>query len=217
MGSINDYGRRRPQFRTGEGHGKILAKRLLRQCVAAALFLFLVGAGVGADNLLGDGARYVVAGVSSESEGWSWDQDTTEVLAEESLVPPEEAEEDTMPIFTAPASGVVVTDLAVAASGFPTEEGILIQGSAGQNVKAAADGSVTYVGESEDGYLIQVQHSGGFCSVYQGLTELSVSSGDEVLLGQVLGTTESGELTFSLLKDEVEVDPLEYLFQETTL
>ena len=53
--------------------------------------------------------------------------------------------------------------------------------------------------------------------MYQGLTELSVSSGDEVLLGQVLGTTESGELTFSLLKDEVEVDPLEYLFQETTL
>ena len=119
---------------------------------------------------------------------------------------------DTLPQFTAPASGVVVTDMAVSVSGFPTELGILIQGSEGQSVKAAAAGSVRYLGESEDGYIIELTHEGGFSSIYQGLSQVGVTAGQELRLGEVIGSTSDGEVLFTLLLNEEEVNPLEYLF-----
>lgn len=240
MGSINDYGRRpaRPTAREegswgGPPPGR-WKRRLLIQTGAAALLFLAVAAGINADNLLGRSARYIaVTGLSPES-GWLWngaDPDVAPVSAPPTEAPapevgaegpgdvvlpglplPETAEAP--PTFTAPASGVVVTDLAVEASGFSTELGILIQGSQGQSVKAAAEGSVRYLGESEDGFIVELEHSGGFTSVYQGLSQVNVSPGQDLRLGEVLGTTADGEVTFSLLRDGAEVNPLEYLFQQ---
>jgi len=213
MGSINDYGRRRLKRGTFVRKEGAFVRRLLWQCAAAAVFLFLVGAGVGADNLLGDSARFVVQEVSAEGDSWLWDGEITPVSSVEGEPQLPETDADAQPVFTAPASGVVVTDLAVEASGFGTEQGILIQGTEGQNVKASADGEVIYLEEGDDGFVAEIRHSGGFCSVYQGLSAVSVASGDRVTLGQVIGTTDSGEITFSLLKDDGEVNPLEYLFE----
>ena len=102
--------------------------------------------------------------------------------------------------------------MAVSVSGFPTELGILIQGSEGQSVKAAAAGSVRYLGESEDGYIIELTHDGGFSSIYQGLSQVGVTAGQELRLGEVIGSTSDGEVLFTLLLNEEEVNPLEYLF-----
>ena len=216
MGSLNDYGRR-PVVEKVKGGG--FKRRILIQTALAVAFFFLVAAFVSADNFLGEGARYVAGeGVDVESSWVSFDDGSAvEVSADPAQetegTPADTVEEETEPRFTAPASGIVVTDLAVAVSGFSTEQGILIQGSAGQNVKAAADGEVRYLGESEDGYMVELLHSGGFTSIYQGLSSIEVGTGDTVEIGSVIGATEDGEVTFSLYLDGEELNPLEYLFQ----
>ncbi|MDO4732548.1 MAG: M23 family metallopeptidase [Bacillota bacterium] len=229
MGSINDYGRRKQLRSGGTGWSSFLGegwkRRLLLQAGAALLLFLLVAAGIDADNLLGRSARYIaVSGISPESS-WLWsglDPNITPVSAsEEGPLQPQPGTlpeagtgegDGGVPQFTAPASGVVVTDLAVAVSGFPTELGILIQGSEGQSVKAAAEGSVRYLGESEDGYIIELCHAGGFSSIYQGLSQVGVTAGQELRLGEVIGATADGEVTFTLLLNDEEVNPLEYLF-----
>ena len=59
---------------------------------------------------------------------------------------------------------------------------------------------------------ILLTHSGGFVSVYQGLSEAKVNQGEQVESGDPIGTTADGELTFSLLLNGEEVNPLDYLF-----
>ena len=61
--------------------------------------------------------------------------------------------------------------------------------------------------------VMEITHSGGFTSVYQGLSDVDVSVGDQVNTGDLIGTTADGELTFSLLLNGTEVNPLEYLFE----
>lgn len=219
MGSLNDYGAGRRLRERGLSPKRGFPQRLLRQSGLALVLFLLVAAGVTADNLWGQGARYVAGEGLSPASSWiSFGKEAKETA--ESPVEPSPAmagesitASSETPRFTAPASGVVVTELDVPASGFATQQGILIQGSAGQTVKAAADAEVRYLGESEDGYLVQLAHSGGFTSVYQGLSQVDVSAGQTVGIGEPIGVTESGEVTFTLLKDDVEVSPLEYLFQ----
>ena len=122
------------------------------------------------------------------------------------------AGEDAVPQFTAPASGVVVTELAVASTGFASRQGILIRGSEGQNVRAAAQGTVLSLSGEGGAYMAELSHPGGYTSIYQGLSSMEVAVGDQVSLGQTIGLTATGELTFSLLQEGTELDPLEYLF-----
>lgn len=219
MGSLNDYGRRWTSAeRSKQGGGGFKRRILIQSAIAVALF-FLVAGFISADNFIGDGARYLAGeGIAVSS---SWVDFGEEPAAPVTADPGTQAtpgntftpDPNLQPQFTAPASGIVITDLAVAVSGFATQQGILIQGSAEQSVKAAADGEVQYLGESEDGYIVEILHNGGFRSIYQGLSELSVGTGDLLEIGAVIGQTSSGEVTFSLMKDNVEVNPLEYLFQ----
>jgi|GEM_PF-1860283 len=222
MGSLNDYGGGR-RFRERDlGKKRVFPQRLLRQSGLALVLFLLVAAGITADNLWGQGARYVAGDGLAPGNSWinfgGAETAGAPLDSVEPAVPVESnagsvADSAEEPRFTAPASGVVVTELDVPASGFATEQGILIQGSAGQTVKAAADAEVLYLGESEDGYIVELTHSGGFTSVYQGLSQVDVTAGQQLTIGQAIGVTESGEVTFSLLKDNVEVSPLEYLFQ----
>lgn len=120
--------------------------------------------------------------------------------------------EGEVPQFTAPASGVVVSDLSVNAEGAAEQQGILIQGSANQKVRAAAAGTVRSVTSESGGFRLELTHAAGFASVYQGLSQVDVAAGDQVALGDLLGTCAGGQLTFSLLRQGGQVDPLEYLF-----
>lgn len=223
MGSINDY--LRNQRYEKKPLGRKFKSRLLGQIALSLVLFLIIAATVGADNIFGESARYVVGeGISAESS-WidfgKWgDKNKTETPTGEGAVTAEASDEENFspaddglpPDFTAPASGIVVTDVAVAAGGFATQKGILIQGNAGQTVKAAAAGSVGYVGESADGYIVELSHSGGFTSVYQGLSTVEVIKNALVNTGDPLGATADGELTFSLLLNGEEVNPLEYLF-----
>lgn len=240
MGSLNDYGRGDLYGREPRPHR--LRRRLLAQCGLAALLFCAVAALVGSDGLPGQAARWLAGpGLAADSSWLALDQglyavsarpeageetgaDTGDETGTEAAAGGTDAEtaaapgvtEDTAdtepPRFTAPASGVVVSDLAVTADGAPAQQGILIQGSAGQRVRAAAAGTVQAL-SSEDGlYRLEIAHSGGFTSIYQGLSQIDVALGDRVELGDPVGACAGGELDFSLLHQGEAVDPLVYLF-----
>lgn len=224
MGSLNDYGR-------GDGYHKDrnwrVRGRLLRQCAFAVLFFCAVAGLIDNDGPLGEAARYVAGpGLAAESSWLSRDGGLLAAAAtpdgEESdggSQAPGDAAEDAAPDptatpkFTAPASGVVVSDLAAAATEADAgARGILIQGSAGQRVRAAAAGTVQEL-RSENGlYRLEIAHSGGFTSVYQGLSQIDVALGDTLALGDPVGACAGGQLTFYLLQQGQAVDPLDYLF-----
>ncbi|MBQ3287263.1 MAG: M23 family metallopeptidase [Firmicutes bacterium] len=237
MGSLNDYGRGDGYHKDRNWR---VRGRLLRQCAFAVLFFCAVAGLIDNDGPLGEAARYVAGpGLAAESSWLATDggllaaeakpggaensghsgtaDGTAEANAADAAPDPAEKADDpaqddaATPKFTAPASGVVVSDLAAAATD-ANQRGILIQGSAGQKVRAAAAGTVQEL-RSENGlYRLEIAHSGGFTSVYQGLSQIDVALGDPVSLGDPVGACAGGQLTFSLLQQGQAVDPLDYLF-----
>ncbi|MDO4581936.1 MAG: M23 family metallopeptidase [Bacillota bacterium] len=210
MGSINDY----------LGGGKLnfpdkKPRRLLRQIICSAALIVVIALTVSMDNFLGGASRYVLSSGVDADNSWVDFEQALPALSENeiSTAEVEIVEAGLAPaLFTAPASGVVAEETTVDVSGFATRQGIEIQGAAGQSVKAAAAGQVLYLGESEDGYIVELKHSGGFTSVCQGLSEIEVAAGQQLEIGEIIGSTESGALVFSLFLDDIEVDPLDYLF-----
>lgn len=115
--------------------------------------------------------------------------------------------------FLWPAQGAVVVPFEVGKS-----KGIVIAGSPGQAVTAAADGRVVYVGSGikEYGPLIVIKHNDNLVSAYGHAGRLLVNEGDVVRAGQEIGemgTDESGRssVEFEIRRDGTPVDPLIYL------
>lgn len=100
--------------------------------------------------------------------------------------------------------------------------GVDLAAPAGTDVLAAADGTVytIYVDDSL-GTTVVLQHDGGYMTKYGSLSEeLSVSAGDKVKLGQVIGQVGDTALVETALGDHVHfavscdgksVDPMEFL------
>nr|WP_103074697.1 peptidoglycan DD-metalloendopeptidase family protein [Lysobacter silvestris] len=103
-------------------------------------------------------------------------------------------------------------------AGEPTRQGLDITGSAGQPVRAAADGAVVYSGAGLVGYgeLIIIKHSGGWLSAYGHNRKRMVSEGQKVSAGQQIaemGRTAAPRdmLHFEIRFDGKPVDPQLYL------
>lgn len=101
-----------------------------------------------------------------------------------------------------------------------TRKGILIAGTPGQPVRAAAEGQVVYSGNGLIGYgeLIIVKHNDRMLSAYAHNRQRSVGEGDVVRAGQqiaTLGRNERDEpvLHFEIRRDGQPVDPVGYLPQ----
>ncbi|MCR4962910.1 MAG: M23 family metallopeptidase [Firmicutes bacterium] len=245
MGSIGDYKRPEMKRRAASRQSKrIPGGRLARQILAAAAFVLLVTAGIGAKNWLGDSARYVAGAGLDAGNSWLDFSQSRPVNGESdpgALLPAgaaasagydaalaageaksqnggaaaEGSQTEAAPeTFVAPASGVVVKDMALDETGVTSEKGILIQGAAGQAVMAAAAGSVQYLGNCDSGYIVEIRHGGGYTSAYQGLSSLDVSVEQTVAAGQTIGVSDSGQLLFTLTLNGQEVDPIEYLFAD---
>jgi lipoprotein NlpD len=97
-------------------------------------------------------------------------------------------------------------------------KGINIGGTAGEAVKAAADGRVVYAGNGLRGYgnLIIIKHDATFLTAYAHNRALAVKEGDAVTKGQKIaemGNTDSDRvmLHFELRRQGKPVDPLKYL------
>ena len=103
-----------------------------------------------------------------------------------------------------------------------THNGIDLAAPAGTDVLAAADGEVYTVYEDDRmGTTVVIRHSGGYTTRYCSLaTEVAVSAGQEVSMGQAIGTVGTTALMenalgdhvhFSVTKDDEPVDPAAFL------
>ncbi len=114
-----------------------------------------------------------------------------------------------------PADGQIVARFA---AGDPTRQGIDIAGSAGQAVRAAADGEVVYSGAGLVGYgeLIIIKHDDTWLSAYGHNRKRLVSEGQAVQAGQQIAEMgRSGAsrdmLHFEIRRSGKPVDPLAQL------
>lgn len=176
---------------------------------------------------------------------WEVPEDAVEVVAEPA--PPETAaeapavQEQPEPVTeqvetdTAPASYIwpvygqieqpyAMTELVYdrTMADWRTHDGIDIGSTLGEQVLAAADGTVTEVfADDLYGTTVVISHGGGIESVYSNLAEQpTVSVGQSVAKGDTIGSVgttalaEAGEvyhLHFAMRADGVSVDPTEYL------
>lgn len=99
-----------------------------------------------------------------------------------------------------------------------SRKGILISGSEGQPIRAAADGEVVYSGNGLIGYgeLIIIKHSDRMLSAYAHSRERLVGEGQQVRSGQLIARMGSNEreqfvLHFEIRRDGKPDDPVNYL------
>ena len=102
-----------------------------------------------------------------------------------------------------------------------THDGIDIEAAAGAEIKAAAAGKVkTVKNDPLWGWTVELEHDGGFLTVYCGLNEPSLKEGDEAAAGSVIGTlgdsnlaeiSDPSHLHFAMKKDGKFIDPAEKL------
>ena len=103
-----------------------------------------------------------------------------------------------------------------------THNGVDIAAETGTQVMAAADGEVYTVYEDETmGYTVVIRHEGGYTTHYSSLGEdVRVQAGDQVLLGDVIGTVGETALVetvlgphvhFSVSYQDMPMDPAEFL------
>jgi murein DD-endopeptidase MepM/ murein hydrolase activator NlpD len=79
--------------------------------------------------------------------------------------------------------------------------------SAGLPVRAAAAGTVVFAGRVPAGWAVTVQHADGVRTALTGLGSLVVRRGQQVALGEVVGTTRGDRLFLSARIGEAYIDP----------
>jgi murein DD-endopeptidase MepM/ murein hydrolase activator NlpD len=120
--------------------------------------------------------------------------------------------------FIWPVSGQVISKFGNKGSG-KKNDGINIEAAEGADVKAVADGTVVYAGNELKGYgnLVIIKHANDILTAYGHQQKLSVTKGDKVKAGQVIGqvgdtgNVDSPQLHFAVRKAKKPVNPLSYL------
>ena len=116
--------------------------------------------------------------------------------------------------FTWPLSGEIITEFGPAAKGVHND-GVNIAAAAGSPVTVSAPGTVAYIGRELKtfGTLVLVKHEGGLITAYAHLNGLSVTEGQVLgagsLIGQVgmTGRVTSPQLHFEIRKSRTPVNP----------
>ena len=122
---------------------------------------------------------------------------------------------DLLQLFFTPLKGKVVSLFDAKIKHY----GVDIAGASGETVKAAMSGTVLLSGFTvETGYVIALQHAGGYISVYKHNSALLRHTGDVVRAGEPIAFLgNSGELTtgphlhFELWLNGAAVNPLQYI------
>ena len=156
----------------------------------------------------------------------TWDEETEE---------PEDVYTDAAVEYVWPVRGSIDTPYAVETlvyddtmADWRTHEGLDIACALGDQVIAAADGTVVSVRDDPlYGTTVELDHGSGVRSVYANLaSEPPVGEGDRVCMGQVIGsvggtalaeTNQVPHLHLVMTRDGASVDPAEYLPPDYTL
>ena len=117
--------------------------------------------------------------------------------------------------FFTPVKGMVTTSINLAQGHY----GVDIAGKENEIIKATMDGTVIFAGySSADGYVIQVQHTNNFISIYKHNSDLTKKVGDYVKAGEpiaIIGNTgESSNgmhLHFELWYNGSPLNPQDYI------
>jgi murein DD-endopeptidase MepM/ murein hydrolase activator NlpD len=116
--------------------------------------------------------------------------------------------------FRWPMEGEIVAEFGPAARGVHND-GVNIAARAGTDVRAAARGTVAFVGREikSFGTLILVKHDGGIITAYAHLGEVMVKEGDVIDVGQKIATVgqtgkvDSPQLHFEIRRSRKPIDP----------
>ena len=129
----------------------------------------------------------------------------------------------------APVEGEVLSPYAMEVLSYnqPTRDwrihnGVDLAAAAGTPVMAAADGQVYTVYEDDQlGMTVVIRHEGGYTTRYSSLgADVTVSAGQQVSMGQPIGTVGTSALMenalgdhvhFAVTKDDEPVDPMDFL------
>ncbi len=113
--------------------------------------------------------------------------------------------------FIWPIIGTVAEKFGPAGEG-RVNRGIEIAAPAGSNIRAAAGGTVAFVGNGGSagyGGLILLRHGDGWISVYGRAAQANVANGQRVEAGQVIGSiSDDAKLHFELRRNRTPVDPI---------
>ncbi|MEY2927647.1 MAG: hypothetical protein RL367_2124 [Pseudomonadota bacterium] len=117
--------------------------------------------------------------------------------------------------FGWPATGRLVGRFGAVGMG-ERNDGIEIAVAAAAPVSAAADGVVAFVGDGVASYggMVLIRHGSGWISAYGRIASASVTRGQRVRRGQIIGRAGTGtapQLHFQLRRDRKPVDPLAQL------
>ena len=103
---------------------------------------------------------------------------------------------------------------------FRPHEGVDISAPLGTNIRAPADGKVTFVGHKIGyGLVVELDHGGGVSTLYAHCQKLLVKVGDYVAAGATIakvgstGLSTAPHVHFEVLINGRHVDPLRYLLQ----
>ncbi len=116
--------------------------------------------------------------------------------------------------FRWPVEGEIVTEFGPAARGVHND-GVNIAAAAGTDVRAAARGTVAFVGREikSFGTLILVKHDGGIITAYAHLGDVLVKEGDVIEVGQKIATVgqtgkvDTPQLHFEIRQSRKPIDP----------
>jgi murein DD-endopeptidase MepM/ murein hydrolase activator NlpD len=119
--------------------------------------------------------------------------------------------------FIWPIKGKVVKKFG--SNGNEHNDGINIQASSGESVKAAKGGKIVFTGDSlkSFGNLVIIKHSNGLLTAYAHLNSISVKKDQTISQGQEVGKigqtgkVDSPQLYFAVRKGKQAMNPLNYL------
>ena len=122
------------------------------------------------------------------------------------------------PDFTWPVNGNIIEQFGTSSRGVHND-GVNIAASEGDAVRASQEGEVAFVGSGLKafGNLVLVKHRSGWITAYAHLGNVTVTEGDFLEKGQVLGVVgqtgrvDSPQLHFEIRKSREPVDPEEFL------
>jgi murein DD-endopeptidase MepM/ murein hydrolase activator NlpD len=120
--------------------------------------------------------------------------------------------------FVWPVNGAIVAKFGPSGAA-ERNDGIEIATPLGTPIKAASDGVVAFVGNGVAGYggMILIRHGGGWITAYGRASEATVTRGQSVKQGQIIGrtgdfgNTAQPQLHFQIRQGRVPVNPVNHL------